>query len=199
MSGRLALWLVPLVAVVLAAALPATLTRATLPWLVAGAVALALVTGPALRTGATLLGERIVLQEVEPVLEQLVARQQPGDVVLVDRSARPAFDLYARELPGLESDGLLGFREPTPRCDDAAVLERAGFADGRVWVVFTHQSGGGVSRLSRAETPRRVAAVADLQDVLEAPGAAAYLYTPRGDPAPAVTDDPSRCLVLEPA
>jgi hypothetical protein len=82
---------------------------------------------------------------------------------------------------GLRSDGLLGFREPSRPCDDAQVLDDAGFGEGRVWIVFTHQTGGGVSRLSRAETPRRVAAVADLQDVVEAPGAAAYLYVPRAD------------------
>jgi hypothetical protein len=197
LAGRLALWLVPLVAVVLAAALPARLTPTTLPWLLGGAVALAVTTGPALRDGLELARERIVLQEVEPVLAELAERLQPGDVVLVDRSARPAFDLYAREIPGLDDDGLLGYREPTPPCEDAEVLAEAGFATRRVWVVFTHQTGSGVSRLSRAETPRRVAAVADLQEVIEEPGAAAYLYTPRADRAPTVTDDASRCLVLD--
>jgi hypothetical protein len=184
MSGRLALWLVPLVAVVLAASLPGHLRRATLPWLLAGSAALTVVTGPALRDGVSLLGERIVLQEVEPVLVELVARSQPGDVVLVDRSARPAFDLYARELDGLRSDGLLGFREPSPAVRRRAGARRRGLRRG--------------ARLDRLHAPdrwRRLPAVARRDAAagrcrggpagrVEAPGAAAYLYVPRADPSP---------------
>jgi hypothetical protein len=198
LASRLALWLVPLAALVLAAALPSRLTMRSLPWLLASVVALATVSGPALRQGLELGLERTDLQELEPVLRELVSQQQPGDVVLIDRSVRAPFTYYERTIPGLERQGILGLRAPSPPCDDAAVLQQLGFASGRVWLVFSHQSPGGVSRASREEVPRRIAAVADLERVLEAPGAAAYLYTPRADPAPTVTDDPSRCLVAVP-
>jgi hypothetical protein len=139
--------------------------------------------------------ERSTLQQIEPVLRTVVAQLEPGDVVLVDRSARPAFDHYARQVPGLRRDAVLGLRAAPPVCDDAAVLEELGLTDRRVWLVFTHQSPSGPSRGARTEVPRRIAAVADLGRTVEEEGAVALLFTPRAQPGPEVVDDPSRCLV----
>ena len=198
LADRLALWTVPLVALALAAALPERVTRLTAPWLVVVAVALAVVAGPLARDGVS-ASERSTLQQLEPVLRTVAAQLEPGDLVLVDRSARPAFDLYARSVPGLRRDAVVGLRTAPPACTDTAVLRELGVTSRRTWLVFSHQSASGPSRGARTEVPRRLAAVADLERTVEETGAVALLLVPRAQPGPEVVDDPTRCLVRVPA
>jgi hypothetical protein len=198
LHDRLALWTVPLVLLLLCGALPDRLTVRTVPWLAVPGVALAVVVTPAVRDGLPLLVDRQDSQELRPVLQQLVRERQPGDVVLVDRSARAAFAYYDRQIRGLSADGGIGFEAADGPCDDEAVLRAAGVGSRPVWLVLSHQSPGGVSRASRVELPRRVAALALQDRVLEAPGAVAVRFVPRADPVAVPTDDPSRCVVLLP-
>lgn len=198
LNDRLALWIVGPVVLLLASALPAGVTVRTLPWLVGAGMALGVVTTPVVRDGLPLLVDRTESQELRPVLEQLAAEAEPGDVVLVDRSARAATRYYAGRVDGIDPAGAIGFAAADGSCDDRSVLTEAGFAGRRVWLVVSHQAGAGVSRASRVELPRRIAAVARLERTIEAPGAAALLFVPRPDPTDIAPDDPGRCVVLLP-
>ena len=198
LHDRLALWTVPLVLLLLSSALPDRLATRTLPWLAVTGGALAVVAAPAVRDALTLLVDRQDSQELRPVLEQVAEAREPGDLVLVDRSARTATRYYAERIDGLDPDGAIGFQTAEEPCDDAAVLREAGFGDRPVWVVFSHQNAAGPSRGSRVELPRRIGAVAEQDRVVEAPNAVALRFVPRASPVEVPPDDPSRCLVLLP-
>jgi hypothetical protein len=198
LNDRLALWTVPLVVLLVCGSLPDRVGLRALPALAVAGGALAVVVVPAVRDGLPLLVDRQDSQELRPVIEQLAEQLRPADVLLVDRSARAATAYYAERVGGLSPDGLLGFEPAEGPCDDAAVLRAAGFGERTVWVVFSHQSPAGVSRASRVELPRRISALAALDRVLEAPGAAAFRFVPRPGAVDVPADDPSRCLVLLP-
>ncbi len=207
-ADRLALWTVPLAAVLLARVLPDRLlalpawrllpTPARALPLVMGLVLVTAVAGPAVvRT----LPDTVRVQHVEelkPVLQELRDRRRPDDLVLVDIAAKGAFDYYAPRL-GIPRDGVVLFRDSSedPRCDDGPALAAAQVARRRVWLVFSHllsdqdRLGGPADVLSRAGVVTLAA------DRISRPGAYAVLLDPlAGSPLPRRTPTPDRCLVV---
>ena len=194
-ADRLALWLVPVAALVLAAALDLPRRPA-----VAAAVALAVVAGPAAaRTLPDLVRTREV-EELRPVLERLEELRRPGDLVLVDIAAKGAFDHYAPRL-GVPRDGVVLFRTPEPGtgCDGDVVALRTGrFGNGRVWLVLSHELVEGPLLGTRADLLARIGRVTRLASTIEDTGARALLLSPAPTgrviaPAPVT---PDRCLVV---
>ncbi len=195
LADRLALWLVPLAALALAAALDLPRRAA-----VASAVVLALVAGPAVVRALPLLVRVQEVEELRPVLQEVARRQRPGDLVLVDIAAKAAFDHYAPRL-GVPRDGVVLFRTPSPgtTCgDDLTALRTGRFGNGRVWLVFSHELVEGPVLGTRADLLGRIGRVTRLAGVVEDTGATALLLSPDRSgrdlpPAPLTAD---RCLVV---
>lgn len=195
LADRLALWLVPVAALVLAAALDLPRRAA----LVVG-VALAAVAGPGLVATVPDLVLTREVEELRPVLERLEEQRQPGDLVLVDIAAKAAFDHYAPRL-GVPRDGVVLFRTPTPGtgCGDDDVALRTGrFGNGRVWLVFAHELVDGPLLGTRADLLSRVGRVTRVASTIEDTGARALLLSPApgGEVLPPAPITPDRCLVV---
>lgn len=198
LADRLALWLVPLAALSLAAAVPVS----GAPWqrFAIGSV-LAAVTLPAALPTLTLLGRVQHVEELRPVLRQVRATMQPGDLVLVDIAAQAAFDHYAPAL-GVPRDGVMLFRTVPAGADcgeDLLALRAGRFGNGRVWIIFSHHLVDSRALGTRADLLGRVGTVTRLVRTVRAPGAEAVLLSPRtgeGRPIPPARRTPHRCLVV---
>ena len=139
-AGRLALWLVPVAAITMAAAIPNRYLRRHAGWMLASTAALTLVSAPGV---AVALQQTVQVQEVEelrPLLERFAKERQPGDIVLVEVATREAFEYYA-EQTGVSRDGVILFtvRPTTAPCDDVPALNAGRFATDRVWVLSSHR------------------------------------------------------------
>ena len=195
LADRLALWLVPLAALVLAAALDLPRRAA-----VAAAVALAVVAGP---TAVGTLPDLVRTREVEelgPVLERLEQLRRPGDLVLVDIAAKAAFDHYAPRR-GVPRDGVVLFRTPEPGTDcgaDVVALRTGRFGNGRVWLVLSHELVDNPLLGTRADLLARIGRVTRLAGTIEDTGAQALLLSPAptGQALPGAPRTPERCLVV---
>jgi hypothetical protein len=194
--GRVTIYVAPLVAVVVAAALPVSPAGKPRAQALLGAVGIHLVFGSSLTDGLASSSEREVLEESRPVLREVVVSAEAGDRIVVDTRARPAVAYNATQLEGLTAAGVLDMLPAGERpCNDAAELESAGFTSTRVWRMFSHRSPAGPYRLPREKVPRRVAKVATLTRLVSGEGAAAaYLYKPRVDPRIPAEVDRMRCL-----
>ncbi len=196
LADRLVLWLVPVVAIVLAGALDRDDGRRA----VVVAVLLALTAGPAVVRSLPLAVHTQEVEELRPVLEQVAARRRPGDLVLVDIAAKGAFDFYAPRL-GVPRDGVVLFRTPpagTSCGDDLVALRTGRFGNGRVWLVFSHELVEGDVLGSRADLLGRIGRVTRLGASIEQTGAAALLLSPArgGQDIPPAPLTERRCLVV---
>jgi Dolichyl-phosphate-mannose-protein mannosyltransferase len=197
LADRLALWTVPPVALLLAAAVAAPPTR---PLVLPVALALLVTAGPAVADGLRLAVRVQHVEELRPVLERVAAQRRPGDLVLVDVAAVAAFDHYGPRL-GVPRDGVVLFATPPPGrgCDGDVVALRTGrFGEGRVWLVRSHELSEARALGSRADLLGRVGTVTRLVRRLSAPGAEALLLSPRrgGRELPTAPATPRRCLVV---
>jgi hypothetical protein len=139
-AGRLALWLVPIAAITMTAAIPHRFVQRRAAWLLAATTALTLVSAPALAGG---LQRTVQVQEVEelrPLLQRFSEVRKPGDLVLVEVATREAFEYYA-EQTGVSRDGVILFtvRPGYGPCDDLPALNAGRFATDRVWVISSHR------------------------------------------------------------
>lgn len=178
-ADRLALWLVPLAAVVLAAVLPHRAGGGWLPWLLVTSAALTVAMGPAVWAGLQLTHRVQTVEEIRPLLAQLAAARRPGDLVYVDIAAAAPFDYYRTQV-GVHRDGviLLTPRIPPASCHDALALRTGQFASHRVWVVFGHQLVDTARLGSTADLLAQIETASRQVERLTSPGAAAYLFDP---------------------
>lgn len=156
-SNRLALWAVPLVALLVAAPLDLPLLAARLPRpprvgrvpAVALAVALALVTAGRLvdmsarqvRTDAHFVAEPRQEEESRTLLQRIVAERRPGDLVLIGSDGgRYAADYYGPQV-GLRAYDVLDFETPGTRCQAGWFGTRLWLQRGvrRVWLFSSHR------------------------------------------------------------
>jgi hypothetical protein len=197
-ASRLALWFVPLAFLALAGALPPRIDRGR-PLLLALA-ALALVAGPMAARALPQATQVLQRNELRPVMEQLKAEKQPGDLVFVDIPAKAPFDFYT-ELTGQGRDGVILFattEEVGGRCNDEAALLTGRFARQRVWVVFAHQLQDTRRLGTRGDMLARIEDVTNRARTIERYGAKAVLFDPQAPERPA-SDEPrnvERCLAV---
>ncbi len=139
-AGRLALWLVPLAAVTLAAAMPHQLLRGRTAWLLLGSAALTISLAPAAASGLALTTKTQHVEELRPLLERFAQARQPGDLAYVEVATRDPFEYYA-ERTGVSRDGVILFlsREEQLNCSDLAALNAGRFATERVWIISGHR------------------------------------------------------------
>jgi hypothetical protein len=147
-SNRLALWAVPLVALLVAAPLDLPLLAARLPRLprvgrapaVALAVALALVAAGRLvdmsarqvTVDARFVAEPRQSEESRTLLQRVVAERRPGDLVLIgSEGGKYAADFYGPQV-GLRQYEVLDYERPGSRC-------RAGWFGARLWQQRVYQ------------------------------------------------------------
>jgi hypothetical protein len=197
-ADRLALWLVPLVALTLAATLPHRLDPGALGWLLVSSAALTVALGPAIGTGLLRTVQVQEVEELKPLLRELASQRQLADIVLVEIGSEGPFDYYARQV-GVSRDGVILFasRAGTAPCNDRPALETGRFLTDRVWVVSSHRLvakqrlGTLDDMLARIRTVTHE--VAHLHDT----SADAYLFDPSAGPQdakPTVPSNPERCL-----
>jgi hypothetical protein len=197
-ADRLALWVVPLVALALAATLPHRLDQGDLAWLLVGSALLTVVVGPAVGTGLVRVAQVQHVEELGPLLQDLAGQRLPSDVVLVEIGSQGPFDYYARRV-GTSRDGVILFasRTGTGPCDDRPALETGRFLTDRVWVVSSHRLAAGQRLGTLADQLGRVRTMSREVRHLHRPGADAYLFDPStGAEAPRQTTpkNPERCL-----
>ena len=197
-ADRLALWLVPLVALALAATLPHRLDQGALAWLLIASALLTVTLGPALGRG---LSRTVAVQEVEelePLLHQLAAERQLSDIVLVEIGSQGPFDYYARQV-GVSRDGVILFasRAGTGPCNDRPALETGRFLTDRVWVVSSHRLVAKARLGTIEDMLARIRTVSHEVRHLHDTSADAYLFDPASGPQtakPTVPSNPERCL-----
>ncbi|MCU1672521.1 MAG: hypothetical protein JWN77_634 [Frankiales bacterium] len=197
-AGRLALWLVPIAAITMTAAIPHRYVHRRTAWLLAATTALTLVSAPAV---ARAVGLTVRVQEVEelrPLLERFSEVRQPGDLVLVEVATREAFEYYA-EQTGVSRDGviLFGVRKGLGPCDDLPALNAGRFATDRVWVLSSHRLVD-TARLGTVEDMlARIRTVTREVDHLHDTRADAWLFDPSTGPQTLTQvgpRNPERCL-----
>jgi hypothetical protein len=139
-ADRLVLWLVPLVALAMAATLPHRLDRGALAWLLVATASLTVVFAPAVGRGLLRTVQVQEVEELEPLLRELATQRQLSDIVLVEIGSLGTFDYYARRV-GVSRDGVILFasRPGTTPCNDRPALETGRFFTDRVWVVSSHR------------------------------------------------------------
>jgi len=139
-ANRLVLWLVPLAAITMAAALPHQLRQGGTRWLVVGIVALTVTFAPAASAGLRLTTTTQEVEELRPLLFRFAQERLPGDLVYVEVATRDAFEYYA-EQTGVSRDGVILFdqRKGVGACDDLPALNAGRFATERVWVISSHR------------------------------------------------------------
>ncbi len=111
-------------------------------------------------------------EEMRPVLEQMLARQRPGDVVWLYSSAYPAF-LYYGEVYGYAPEQHVVWCEvPEEPGECQSAVERL-FSENslRMWFIFSHEKGGPRERMLKT-----LDRVATRLDTVEVKRVAAYLY-----------------------
>ena len=198
-AGRLALWLVPLAAVTVAAALPVSLRRGGGAWLLAGTAAMTVVFAPSVRQAVALTHTVQEVEELRPLLQQFARARRPGDLAYVEVATREAFEYYARST-GVTRDGVILFVPRVARaCDDIPALNAGRFASERVWVIGSHRLVD-VARLgTREDLLARIRTVSREVEHLHATRADAYLFDPSTgaeQPRQVVARNPERCLAI---
>jgi len=172
-SGRLLLFLVPFILLLVAAGANAIREIAAARSAGVGRILLALLLfHPVLFAARSLIHPR-TREELWPVLQYVMKHRLPGDRLYVYEGAGPAFDYYAPRFggdPAMTLRGRYGGLAGDPRPD--AERLRGG---GRTWVVFSHaQRGDG------ADDEKRLLELLDpngaRRETFRAPGAAVYLY-----------------------
>ena len=198
LEGRLVLALVPAVVLAVVAAADWGWRRGVVARAVA-LIALGALLIPITVDAVAMIRHPPPKGEMRPVLQELRSMLRPGDRILVDNRARPAFTYYAGRL-GLHGDAIIRIGHSRGGCDDQRVLARLA-AGQRVWVVFSHRllaaPRGNRIRIyvrllgygPRVATIRRYGALADLYDT------AALTSTP--EPARLVAPG-SDCLLFGP-
>lgn len=210
-AGRLALFLVPMLALVLAAPLdlPALAARIPLPGartaatLLAGALAVAAAIGlvvllqPQAGTTWHAVGRPQQKQESRTVLELLAGRRQPGDLVLVDgRGARHAAAFYGPRV-GAGPFEVLEAAPPAAACRRVPLgrrLHEQG-RHGRVWLIASHTRPVDLE-LYRAQLSH----FGPVGETLTATGATAIRFDRSAAPVPSADPPDRRCLrIVDPA
>lgn len=197
-ADRLALWVVPLVALALAATLPHRLEQLALPWLLIGSALLTVVMGPAMATGLRRVVQVQEVEELKPLLQQLAAQRQLSDIVLVEIGSEGPFDYYARQV-GVSRDGVILFvsRDKRGPCNDRPALETGRFLTDRVWIVSSHHLAASQRLGTLEDLLGRVRTVSREVRHLHDTSADAYLFDPSSG-AEAATQttpkNPERCL-----
>jgi hypothetical protein len=197
-ADRLVLWLVPLVALAMAAALPHRLEPGGLAWLLIGSALLTVVYAPAVGTGLRRTVQVQEVEELEPLLHELAKERQLSDIVLVEIGSQGAFDYYARQV-GVSRDGVILFasRAGTGPCNDRPALETGRFLTDRVWVVSSHHLVAKARLGTLDDMLARVRTVTRQVRHLHDTSADAYLFDPSTGPQtakPTVPSNPERCL-----
>lgn len=205
-ANRLALWVIPLVALVVAAPLDLPLLAGRLPvparWPAVAAAGLVAVlaagqlvgmTSPWVRKDAAYASAPLQLEESRPALRLVGEQRRPGDLVLVDwGAARYAAAFYGPKL-GVGNYLLLRNNRPSSACTPVwfgSVLRRSDRYQ-RVWLVTSHTPGG-----VRAVYERHLAQFGPEALRQEETGAAVVRFdrTPAIPPAPATKSH--NCLRL---
>jgi hypothetical protein len=198
LEGRLVLALVPLVLLAVVAAADWGWRRGVVAT-TAGLVALGALLTP-IATGAVAGGlHPHGREEVRGVLEAVRQQLQPGDRILVEDGARPAFTYHAARL-GLETGAsVVRLTRDAPTCDDrGAVARLAGWR--RVWTVFSHHLLA-TPRDNQARIRARLLAYGPRVASIVRQGARADLYDPAARSSTPVAPPAARagdCLRLEP-
>jgi len=208
LDGRLTLFLVPVVLLLLAASVDllagATGGRVPVAALAAGLLVAVVAVQPVSRT-LRAFPHPIDVTETRPLLEAIRAQWEPGDRVAVETSAEPAYRYYAARL-GLDPAPIVVALR-TRRCGGPPVAPQLATAK-RVWFVLSvwpHSSFAptalGAPLVADAQ-PAEQAVLAQLQlaarplRVERAPGAAVWLFqmTPAARGAPGKSDPPCHQL-----
>jgi hypothetical protein len=197
-ADRLVLWIVPLVALALAATLPHRLDEWALAWLLLGSAALTVVMGPAVGTGLQRTVQVQEVEELEPLLRELADQRQLADVILVEIGSQGPFDYYSRQT-GVSRDGVILFasRGGTGPCNDRPALETGRFLTDRVWVVSSHRLAAKERLGTLDDLLGRVRTVSREVKHLHHTSADAYLFDPSGGPETPTQTSPKnteRCL-----
>ncbi len=145
LSGRLLLFLVPVLLLAAAAGAHAVVGWSVRQARVAGA-ALALVFVGIPVHAAVKTRPPFMIQPLRPVLEEVVRRRNPGERIYVDHAAAQAFMYYASRFRFEPSEFIIGKCAPTDRRDYLRQLDQLR-GSSRVWIVGTH-----LSRIERAAT-----------------------------------------------
>jgi hypothetical protein len=136
LEGRLLLALVPIALLVVVAAADWGWRRGVVAT-VAGLIALGALLIPITANSVAMTRRPTHKEELRPVLQEMRSMLRPGDRVLVDTGARPAFTYYAARL-GLHGDAVVSLGRRPGDCDDRRALARLA-AGQRVWAVFSHR------------------------------------------------------------
>ena len=197
-ADRLVLWVVPLVALALAATLPHRLEQWALAWLLIGSAMLTVVAGPLVGTGLRRTVAVQSVEELQPLLHKLAAARSLSDIVLVEIGSQGPFDYYARQV-GVSRDGVILFasRGGTGPCDDRPALETGRFLTDRVWVVSSHHLAASQRLGTIVDLLGRVRTVSREVRHLHEPSADAWLFDPSlgpQSPQSLPPKNPERCL-----
>jgi NADH:ubiquinone oxidoreductase subunit K len=197
-ADRLALWVVPLLALALAASLPHRLEQWALTWLLIGSALLTVAVGPAVGTGLMRTVQVQEVEELKPLLQRLAAQRQLSDIVLVEIGSEGPFDYYARQV-GLSRDGVILFasRAGTGPCNDLPALQTGRFLTDRVWVVSSHHLAAKQRLGTIDDMLGRIRTVTHQVAHLHDTSADAYLFDPSLGPSTTtdrVAKNPERCL-----
>lgn len=198
LASRLALWSVPLLAVLLAAA-PWVVLRGgwQRPAAVAVGAGLLVTALPAAGAAAPALVQVQHREELGPVLAEVAGRVRPDDLVLPDVATQIALSYYGPRT-GVERDGYVQLvpRRWNTSCEDARLLRV--FADRRVWVLSSHQNTDIRGQGTRADLLSRLGSVTRVGDLVVREGAQAVLFDPTATgQLPAAANDPRLCLRVE--
>lgn len=109
-------------------------------------------------------GADYLREETRPLIERIAADRRPGDWVLVDPGAEPAFRYYNRNFA-------LPHKDMPPGASGPAVLPPDADPSGRIWFLYAHSLPEDVRRRMAA-----LDAVADRVSEQTAPGAGLVLY-----------------------
>ncbi|GAC1442205.1 MAG: hypothetical protein NVSMB55_12240 [Mycobacteriales bacterium] len=199
-ADRLVLWVVPPVAVALAAILPHRLEQWALAWLLIGTALLTVVAGPLVGIGLRRTVEVQKVEELEPLLHKLAAARSLSDIVLVEIGSQGPFDYYARQV-GVSRDGVILFasRPGTGPCNDRPARETGRFLTDRVWVVSSHHLAAKERLGTIEDLLGRVRTVSREVRHLHDPSADAWLFDPSAGPRSPQSLPPrnrERCLAV---
>lgn len=183
-EGRLLLFYVPFMHLIVAAGAGACLTRTSRSLPAVGVIALALVMAwPAYTTSKHLIRPRVV-SNIRPVLQHLGDNYQEGDVVYLKEWAQYNF-LYYREKYGLEDVvPLVAPKHARPDDEKLASLDRLRGSK-RAWIITDGPNNGGTIRLYLPYLDE----LGEQVDSLKVMNTHIYLYdlrnAPPADPRPA--------------
>lgn len=178
-SGRLLLFLLPLLCVLVAAGVERAWTGTRGKWRVLAALLIAMLLAyPAQRAVAIFVSPE-PREEIRPVLAYIAEHRRAGDVLYAYRPAYLAFRYYD-ERYGLKDAGMIrGGRPPKDRAGYEKEFRQLE-GRGRTWLLFSH-----IKEPQRDAILRYLGTIGTRLDDVQATGASAYLYdmdTARGSP-----------------